>query len=76
VLEVDAKRRRIALSMRLDDATGTREARAAGAGDRGRDERPAQGSRPPQGRGGATRRDEPAADGAMADALKRALQRR
>jgi uncharacterized protein len=99
VLEVDAKRRRIALSMRLDDAPGSREARAAGGGDRGRDERPAQGPRPPQGREpgrrpgpghgarqgqfqgqgqgrGGARRDEPAADGAMADALKRALQRR
>jgi uncharacterized protein len=32
VLEVDAKRRRIALSMRLDEPAGAREARA----DRGR----------------------------------------
>jgi uncharacterized protein len=102
VLEVDAKRRRIALSMRLDDATGSREARAAGGGDRARDDRPAPGARGPgrdgdsrqgarmgggpgrsttnthaqdQGRG-APRRDEPREDGAMADALKRALQRR
>jgi uncharacterized protein len=78
VLEVDAKRRRIALSMRLDDAPGSREARAAGSaatGDRGRDGPPRQAPRA-QGRGGAPRRDEPTADGAMADALKRALQRR
>ncbi len=58
VLEVDVKRQRVALSMRLEDATGSREARAAGGG------------------GGAPRREAPREDGAMADALKRALQKR
>jgi uncharacterized protein len=99
-----ASARRIALSMRLDDAPASRKARSVGGGERVRDDRSGQGPRPAQGReagqrqgpghgprhaqgrdpgqfrdqghGRAARRDEPAADGAMADALKRALQRR
>jgi uncharacterized protein len=97
VLEVDAKRRRIALSMRLDEATGLRagnDARAVDGGRGGQGARPGGGShrdhggggsRPTVGRGdrggqggnaGHGRRDEPQADGAMAEALKRALQSR
>ena len=57
VLEVDARRRRIALSMRLDDAAGTNE-RA-----------PTPRPRKPA----AARQEPPRADGAMADALRRAL---
>ncbi|HWJ04498.1 MAG TPA: helix-hairpin-helix domain-containing protein, partial [Steroidobacteraceae bacterium] len=93
VLEVDAKRRRIALSMRLDEAAGARP----GAGDRGAtDARGGHGGGPlrdgghggqsrgagPRGGGhggyggGNGRREEPREDGAMAEALKRALQSR
>ncbi|MCC6170618.1 MAG: S1 RNA-binding domain-containing protein, partial [Gammaproteobacteria bacterium] len=92
VLEVDVKRRRIALSMRLDEPAGPREARAAG-GERGRDAPrgaghdstrhggagrgvPGREGRREPGHGSTPRRDEPRGDGIMADALKRALQRR
>ncbi|MCC6172390.1 MAG: RNA-binding transcriptional accessory protein [Gammaproteobacteria bacterium] len=91
VLEVDVKRRRIALSMRLDEPAGPRETRAAG-GERGRDAPggaghgnarqgnagrgvPGRDARRGAGQGDAPRRDEPRGDGVMADALKRALQR-
>jgi uncharacterized protein len=91
VLEVDVKRRRIALSMRLDEPAGPRETRAAG-GERGRDTPggaghgstrqgnagcgvPGRDARRGAGQGDAPRRDEPRGDGVMADALKRALQR-
>jgi protein Tex len=94
VLEVDAKRRRVALSMRLDEAAvrpGTGGDRPAGGADRAdRNARPAGSAGGPrrdstsagpgrgQGRGGVQgqRRDEPREDGAMAEALKRALQSR
>jgi uncharacterized protein len=69
VLEVDAKRRRIALSMRLDEAAG---ARPQGGGARGpADSRPATSQRRPAA--AHARREEPRGDGAMADALRRAL---
>ena len=59
VLEVDPKRRRIALSMRLDEAAGARpQASAPKASAGGR--RPAPQPRPVE-------------DGAMAEALRRAL---
>jgi uncharacterized protein len=70
VLEVDVKRQRIALSMRLDDAPGARGAQGGGAAPAGR---PAA----------APRRDdrpraapEPQGAGIMADALRQALKRR
>jgi uncharacterized protein len=73
VLEVDVKRRRVALSMRLDEPAGSREAQRDGRHDgRGapRDARhDGRGARNPG-------RTEDARDGGvMADALKRALQR-
>jgi uncharacterized protein len=84
VLEVDAKRRRIALTMRLDDAPGPRAER----GDAGRGPGPgaARADGRPGGRSGgapphagarpAGRRDAPRDDGVLAEALKRALDRR
>jgi protein Tex len=63
VLEVDEKRRRIALSMRLDEtAPRSRE----GGSDARRDVRPAQPQRA---------QPEPQGNGAMAEALARALKR-
>jgi uncharacterized protein len=63
VLEVDDKRRRIALSMRLDDsAPRLRE----GGADSRRDVRPPKPQRQP----------EPQGNGAMAEALARAFKRR
>jgi uncharacterized protein len=85
VLEVDAKRRRIAMSMRLDEQAPARTDAAS---------RPERGARPdaerrgPPGRGGDPRqrdgrhphggatREAPRDDGAMAEALRRALQSR
>jgi len=71
VLEVDVKRRRIALSMRLDEAAAPRDARPAG-GAAPDNARPARGA--PQRSTPGGRRDEPRDGGVMADALKRALQ--
>ena len=76
VLEVDVKRRRIALSMRLDEPAAPRVAAATG-GERD-DPRARTGAR---GRGRdvareTPRRTEPSDGGVMADALKRALQGR
>jgi uncharacterized protein len=85
VLEVDAERRRIALSMKApsaqDDAPGTgaraggREAAARGGRGQGRSGGTGGGRGAPRGgqRGGQRRDDGPKPDGAMADALKRAL---
>jgi len=69
VLEVDAKRKRVALSMRLDEAAGAREGRPGGGAS------PAAGSAPKAPRRDAPRREEPRADGVMADALARAFKR-
>jgi uncharacterized protein len=74
VLEVDAKRKRVALSMRLDEAAGAREGRPGGGAS------PAAGSASKAPRRDAPRRDaprrkEPRADGVMADALARAFKR-
>ena len=63
MLEVDVKRKRVALSMRLDEAVGAREGRPAGGG----------APRPP--RRDAPPREPPRADGVMADALARAFKR-
>ncbi|MHA7680047.1 Tex family protein [Cupriavidus sp. PET2-C1] len=68
VMEVDVKRNRIGLTMRLDDEPGQGPVRA-GQADRGNAPRPGQGQRPGQGKGfgGGQRRDEPS--GAMAAAF-------
>ncbi|MFE1600038.1 Tex family protein [Methylobacterium sp. ID0610] len=58
VLDVDVPRKRISLTMRLDDAIGARPGREAG-----RREPPAKAPRPAA---------QPAGDGALADALRRA----
>jgi len=77
VVEVDLKRRRVALTMRLDD-----EARASGAGrgaggDAGKTARMNSGQRPRGERPDQPSRGSPApAQGAMADALARAMTRR
>jgi len=69
VLEVDRQRKRIALTMRLDESAKRVRDESAGDGRSGRDSRPAQ-------RGQATRREpEAAGSGAMAEALARALKR-
>ncbi|WP_166020464.1 Tex family protein [Streptomyces chilikensis] len=72
VLDVDIPRKRISLTLRLEDekaaerpAGGERQQRGGG--------RPPQQRRPKEGRGGGDgRRSQPPADGAMADALRRA----
>jgi uncharacterized protein len=78
VVEVDIPRKRISLTMRLDDEVRTRPAatpdqRGGRSGPRdngrGRDGRGGQGRGDGQGRGGSTK---PAADTALADALRRA----
>lgn len=66
VLEVDEKRRRIALSMRLDEAAPRPREGAGFDGRRERDSRPAKSFK---------REPEPQGNGAMADALARALKR-
>src|SRR5512135_120241 len=71
VLEVDVKRRRIALSMRLDEAAAPREAQPSG---RGAPDDARAGNRPPKRVTQAARRDDPRDGGVMADALQRALQ--
>ncbi|MGV6874651.1 Tex family protein [Pseudochelatococcus sp. B33] len=69
VLEVDAARRRIALTMRLDDAVGAGREGAQPRGARRDDRRDQQRAAKP----GAGRREETAGSGsALADALRRA----
>jgi uncharacterized protein len=69
VLEVDQQRKRIALSMRLDDSAKRVRDENAGGARRERDARPAQ-------REQAKRRaPDPAQNSAMADAFARALKR-
>ena len=73
VLEVDLQRRRIALTMRLGDASprARPEGGRPGVGERDR------GRPPPRAasRGDSQRNSEPQGNGVMADALKRALSR-
>ncbi len=73
VLEVDLPRRRISLSMRLDEPHGERRAPRdqAGRGGAGRGD-----GRARSGKGGGRGRSEPKPRGAMADALARAMQKR
>jgi uncharacterized protein len=69
VLEVDRPRKRIALTMRLDDtAKGARDGRAAAGRRDG-------GARPPPREQATRRKPESAGSGAMADAFARALKR-
>jgi uncharacterized protein len=69
VLEVDQPRKRIALTMRLDDSAKGARNESAGDGRRESGARPAP-------RGPAPRREpEPTRSGAMADAFARALKR-
>jgi uncharacterized protein len=72
VLEIDLQRRRIALTMRLGDASARPrpDAGRQGAGERDRGRSPRPNSQPHSHRSA-----EPQANGVMADALKRALKR-
>ena len=80
VLEVDLQRRRVALTMKLDEAPARDRPRPPGGGDRrqsapGRADgprRPDGGRRPAAPQAG---RAEPASNGVMAEALARALKR-
>jgi uncharacterized protein len=73
VLDVDVPRKRISLTLRLDDeatppsqSTGARDRSADRGGDRGGDRRGQRGS------GGRSGRGAPTSGGALADALRRA----
>ncbi|MGT2505101.1 Tex family protein [Cupriavidus basilensis] len=68
VMEVDVKRNRIGLTMRLDDEPGQGPARA-GQSDRGNGPRQGQGQRPGQGKGFGGQRREAEPSGAMAAAF-------
>lgn len=68
VLEVDIPRKRIGLTLRLDDEPG-KPAQQQGGGRRDNGGRPQRGG---QRGGGQQRRNEPPASGSMADALRRA----
>ncbi len=69
VLEVDVARKRISLTLRLDDEIGPRADRTGTAlrNDSGR-----SGSREPSRNAAPPRREEPGGSGALADALRRA----
>ncbi len=69
VLEVDQQRKRIALTMRLDESAQRVRDNASGDVRRDRDSRPAQRQQQQQ------RREESVGAGAMADAFARALKR-
>ena len=73
VLDVDAGRKRIALTMLLDDAPtkGGKEAKSRHSGSRSGDSSRPRGGKG-GGKGGRDRRGNDAAQGAMADALRRA----
>ena len=66
VIDVDVPRKRIGLSLRLDDAPGARAERPAGGSPR--DQRRGAAQRPPQ-------RQDNAGGGALADALRRATEK-
>jgi len=79
VLDVDIPRKRISLTLRLDDEAAAPQGQQGGGGDRRQ-----RGGRPPQqrqqprqgggrgGQGGGSRQAPPPANSAMADALRRA----
>ncbi|MDI8841328.1 helix-hairpin-helix domain-containing protein, partial [Salmonella enterica subsp. enterica serovar Anatum] len=68
VLEVDLQRKRIALTMRLDEQPGETAARRGGAADRAQGNRPASKAAKPRGRDA-----QPAGNSAMMDALAAAM---
>jgi uncharacterized protein len=68
VLEVDQQRKRIALTMRLEESAQRVRDNAGGEPRRDRDSRPQQRQQP-------RREPEPMGSGAMAEALARALKR-
>jgi uncharacterized protein len=73
VLEVDTLRKRISLTLRLDDEPGPAQPRTGG--DRSGGGRPQQGQRKPQQQnrsGGGQRSSAPAPTGSLADALRKA----
>ncbi|WP_017573877.1 Tex family protein [Nocardiopsis halotolerans] len=75
VQDVDIPRKRISLTMRLDDEAPARGGRGAERGDRGGDRRRGGGGGNRRGNGGGRGRDNrsnAAPQGAMADALRRA----
>ncbi|WP_093797813.1 Tex family protein [Streptomyces sp. Wb2n-11] len=78
VLEVDIARKRIALTLRLDDEAAPRAGGGRGEGGGRRDRERGSGGRPPQQRQGRPQRGggkgqvPPPANSAMADALRRA----
>ena len=73
VLEVDLQRRRVALTMRLGDASprARPDGGRQGPGERDRGRPPARGATRPE----SMRSSEPQGNGVMADALSRALKR-
>jgi uncharacterized protein len=71
VLEVDTLRKRISLTLRLDDEPGPAQPREAGGGRSGGG-RPQQGQRKPQQNRGGQRSAAPAPTGSLADALRKA----
>lgn len=68
VLEVDLQRKRIALTMRLDEQPGETAARRGGGADRAQGNRPASKAAKPRGRDA-----QPAGNSAMMDALAAAM---
>lgn len=68
VLEVDLQRKRIALTMRLDEQPGETAARRGGAADRAQGNRLASKAAKPRGRDA-----QPAGNSAMMDALAAAM---
>ncbi len=68
VMEVDLPRKRIALTMRLDEQPGDSNARRGGGNDRPQGNRPAAKAAKPRGRDA-----QPAGNSAMMDALAAAM---
>ncbi|SUG12819.1 transcription accessory protein [Salmonella enterica subsp. arizonae] len=68
VLEVDLQRKRIALTMRLDEQPGETTARRGGGNDRAQGNRPATKAAKPRGRDA-----QPVGNSAMMDALAAAM---
>ena len=68
VLEVDLQRKRIALTMRLDEQPGETNARRGGSNDRAQGNRPAAKAAKPRGRDAQS-----AGNSAMMDALAAAM---
>jgi uncharacterized protein len=71
VLEVDMQRKRIALTMRLDEQPGDTNSRRGGGGGREQNARPAAKAAKPRGREAT-----PAGNSAMMDALAAAMKKK